>query len=384
MRVRRRPADTRNFMIHGSSHFPPSRRSRRFTLPLVFGLAAVLAVYAGFFYKLSSSPISSSQQSPPSTDQQRLRIRDDTMTTSAAAPDADAANAAAALQPGETPAERCTRLIAAIKDGSLAETGLTRLDLSNCGLTELPPEIGTLSSLEFLNLGKNPLSTLPDTFTGLTNLRILFFLACEFTVVPEILGQMHSLYMLSFKANKVREVPAAALSPKLGWLILSDNQIERLPDTIGKCTGMRKLLLAGNRLTNEGLPDSMVGEYTRSVFDEVNAREMSCRFFFRPLSMCHTDLSRFVYVRLLQPQCVSCLEPTRLYSQVNMNKLELIRLADNRLEKLPEWIVTHPTLAWVALAANPATEPWSEVSPYKCWFVFRHMFDPRFREKKTK
>ena len=46
-----------------------------------------------------------------------------------------------------------------------------------------------------------------------------------------------------------------------------------------------------------------------------------------------------------------------------MNKLELIRLADNRLEKLPDWIMTHPTLAWVALAANPATEPWSEVSP---------------------
>ena len=204
------------------------------------------------------------------------------MTPSAAAPDVDAANAAAALQSGETPAERCARLVAAIKDGSLAETGLTRLDLSNCGLTELPPEIGTLSSLEFLNLGKNPLSTLPDTFTGLTSLRILFFLACEFTVVPEILGQMRSLYMLSFKANKVREVPAAALSPKLGWLILSDNQIERLPDTIGKCTGMRKLLLAGNRLTNEGLPDSMVGEDMKSVFDGLHdARELGS-FSFSP------------------------------------------------------------------------------------------------------
>lgn len=174
------------------------------------------------------------------------------------AADVDAANAAAALQPGETHAERRARLLAAIKDGSLAATGLTRLDLSGCGLTELPPELGTLASLEFLNLGMNPLRSLPDTFAGLINLRILFFLACEFTVVPEILGKMRSLYMLSFKANKVRDVPAASLSPTLGWLILSDNQIERLPDSIGACAGMRKLLLAGNRLTDDGLPDSMV------------------------------------------------------------------------------------------------------------------------------
>ena len=53
-----------------------------------------------------------------------------------------------------------------------------------------------------------------------------------------------------------------------------------------------------------------------------------------------------------------------------MNRLELIRLADNRLEKLPDWIMTHPTLAWVALAANPATEPWSEVSRFGSWLVF--------------
>jgi len=83
-------------------------------------------------------------------------------------------------------------------------------------------------------------------------LRILFFLGCDFTSVPEMLGAMPSLYMLSFKANKIRTVPAASLSPKLGWLILSDNEIETLPDSIGACVGMRKLMLAGNKLTDAG------------------------------------------------------------------------------------------------------------------------------------
>ena len=113
---------------------------------------------------------------------------------------------------------------------------------------------------------------------------------------------MPSLYMLSFKANRVREVPAASLAPTVGWLILSDNQIESLPASIGRCVGMRKLLLAGNRLTNEGLPAEMAA----------------------------------------------------------LTSLELVRLADNRLTKIPAWVLTHPTLAWVALAANPATDPFAD------------------------
>jgi Leucine-rich repeat (LRR) protein len=111
------------------------------------------------------------------------------------------------------------------------------LDLSGCGLSTIPAEIGALVSLEVLNLGGNPLSdgSLPASFTQLVNLRVLFFLGCDFTSVPEMLGAMPSLYMLSFKANKINTVPAASLSPKLGWLILSDNEIETLPDSIGAC-----------------------------------------------------------------------------------------------------------------------------------------------------
>ena len=64
----------------------------------------------------------------------------------------DEANAAAGLQAGETPPQRTARLLAAIEDGTLAATGLTRLDLSGCGLTSLPAAIGALTTLEFLNL----------------------------------------------------------------------------------------------------------------------------------------------------------------------------------------------------------------------------------------
>ena len=108
----------------------------------------------------------------------------------------DEANAAAALQPGETVDARVARLFAGMRDGTLAATGLTRLDLSGCAIDRLPDEIATCASLEFLSLGKNPLRSLPETFHGLVNLRVLFFLGCHFTEVPVVIGRLPRLFML--------------------------------------------------------------------------------------------------------------------------------------------------------------------------------------------
>jgi hypothetical protein len=54
--------------------------------------------------------------------------------------------------------------------------------------------------------------------------------------------------MIGFKSCRLHTVPDAALPPTLRWLILTDNRIETLPAGIGRCTGLRKLALAGNRL----------------------------------------------------------------------------------------------------------------------------------------
>ena len=183
--------------------------------------------------------------------------------------------------------------LAALRSGKLK--GITRLDLA-CNLQEFPREIFELAdTLEILNLSGNALAALPDDLSRLSKLRVLFCSENRFTQLPEVLSSCVHLEMVGFKSNSIREVSAAALSPGLRWLILTDNQISALPDSIGNCTRLRKLMLAGNQFAD--LPEAMRG-------------------------------------------CVG---------------LELLRISANRFQTLPEWLLHLPRLTWLAFGGNPCS-----------------------------
>ncbi|MBP5943452.1 MULTISPECIES: leucine-rich repeat-containing protein kinase family protein [unclassified Pseudomonas] len=203
--------------------------------------------------------------------------------------------------------------LAQLRAGELS--GITRLDLS-CGLTEFPAEIFDLAdTLEVLNLSGNALSCLPDDLHRLTRLRVLFCSDNQFTALPACLGQCAALTMIGFKANRIADVPGAALPPLLRWLILTDNCIETLPSELGERPHLQKLMLAGNRL--QSLPSS--------------------------LSHCH--------------------------------RLELLRIAANQLTELPHWLLTLPSLTWLAYAGNPleteADAAALEATPQIDWSALR-------------
>lgn len=115
----------------------------------------------------------------------------------------------------------------------LADT-LERLDLSGCGLTELPADLGRLHRL-----------------------RVLFCSGNRFERLPPALGDCRALSQVGFRATGLREIPAEALPPMLRWLTLTDNRIEHLPDALGERPHLQKLMLAGNRLSV--LPPSFEG-----------------------------------------------------------------------------------------------------------------------------
>jgi hypothetical protein len=177
-----------------------------------------------------------------------------------------------------------------LRSGALA--GARRLDLS-CGLTELPQEVFALAdTLEVLNLSGNHLRDLPHQLPLLHKLQVLFASDNDFTTLPEVLGDCPALHMVGFKANRIADVPAAALPPALRWLTLTDNAIGQLPTELGQRPALQKLMLAGNRL--QTLPDSLQ----------------------------------------------------------NAKRLELLRVSANRLTEVPVWLIELPRLAWLALAGN--------------------------------
>jgi hypothetical protein len=180
-----------------------------------------------------------------------------------------------------------------LRSGALI--GISHLKLSS-GLTSFPIEIIELAdTLEILDLSGNSLSTLPDDFSLLTKLRIIFCSNNDFIVLPDVLGRCPELSMVGFKANRIRKVSAKAMPVKLRWLILTDNDIEELPKEIGNCSQLQKLMLAGNRLKT--LPDSLV----------------------------------------------------------NCGRLELLRIAANQLNEFPAWLLSLPRLTWLAYSGNPFT-----------------------------
>ncbi|MEN3786753.1 leucine-rich repeat-containing protein kinase family protein [Aeromonas veronii] len=174
--------------------------------------------------------------------------------------------------------------------------GARHLKLSE-NLAVFPHEILSLKeTLEVLDLTGNQLSTLPDELAGFGKLRIIFCSENRFTELPEVLGRCPALTMVGFKANQIVTVSAKALPTGLRWLILTDNAIEQLPDELGQCEALQKLMLAGNRLPE--LPASLA----------------------------------------------------------NCRKLELLRIAANRIECFPEWLLSLPRLSWLAYSGNPFSE----------------------------
>lgn len=175
--------------------------------------------------------------------------------------------------------------------------GIKSLKLLNCNLTQFPTEIFELAdSLEILDLSSNQLSSLPSDFGRLNKLKIVFFSDNLFTVLPEVLTDCPQLEMIGFKANHIKQVSELSIHPNTRWLILTNNQITRLPSSIGKCTRLQKCMLAGNQLSE--LPVEMA----------------------------------------------------------NCKNIELLRLAANKFESFPEWLFNLPRLSWLAIAGNPCTK----------------------------
>ncbi len=174
-----------------------------------------------------------------------------------------------------------------------SEHGVTHIKIAE-GLTEFPIALFKYAAtLEILDLSNNKLSILPRTFSQFKKLKVLFCTNNTFEVFPEVLAECPELSMISFKSNKMQYIPENAFPKKLRWLILTDNLLTSIPESIGTAKWLQKCALAGNQLTT--IPDTI-------------------------------------------SNCMS---------------LELLRISANSLTVFPSQLLKLPRLAWLGFSGNP-------------------------------
>jgi Leucine-rich repeat (LRR) protein len=124
------------------------------------------------------------------------------------------------------------------------------LDLSDLKLSSLPPEIGELKTLKWLQLSNNRLKSLPAELAKLKNLKRLYANRNNLEILPPELGQLKKLESLGLEMNRL-----TALAPEIGELQALENLnlkycgLAVLPAELEKLQNLKSLNLSGNSLT---------------------------------------------------------------------------------------------------------------------------------------
>ncbi|MFP4122410.1 MAG: leucine-rich repeat domain-containing protein [Coleofasciculus sp.] len=221
-----------------------------------------------------------------------------------------------------------------------AREGVTELDLSGKGITEIPdcigqltnlqklyfeenqiteiPEcIGKLTNLQKLIIGKNKITEIPGCISQLNNLRFLGLWENQITEIPEFIGKLTNLKKLSLSANQITEIPEfIGYLNNLQLLGLSRNQITEIPEFISQLTNLQNLYLHDNKITE--IPEC-IGQLT-------NLQEL--------------NLGRNQITEI--PECIG-----------QLTNLQKLYLGGNQITEIPECIGQLTNLQKLNLDDNP-------------------------------
>ena len=127
---------------------------------------------------------------------------------------------------------------------------LTRLDVANNRLVELPNEISQLSQLKHLNLECNELSELPSDLRRLLLCEVVILNRNRFRVFPESVLSLPRMRQISIMANELTNLPVGMRSlERLEVFRASGNRIMTLPDSLVEILNLECLWLDHNKLS---------------------------------------------------------------------------------------------------------------------------------------
>ena len=171
-------------------------------------------------------------------------------------------------------------------------------------LSALPKEVCEFSFLQRLWASHNHFTSLPPEIGQLTNLTELFLHHNQLDMIPTRLCTLSNLKLLWLNNNKITSVPFEIVQLKsLKRLHLDNNLISVFPDHLCQLTGLEILYLNNNKIS--------------TISSKIN--EMIC----------------LVRVYLHYNQIVEIPEELGLLLQSSI-KLQLLRLDNNRISKIPE------------------------------------------------
>ena len=198
------------------------------------------------------------------------------------------------------------------------------LDCSSNKLAKLPDTIGSLEQLRHLDANENELTTLPESISGCVALqvrrahtRLALRLQLRW-IPPALMGttcalvcRAQKLYMYK---NKMKELPPK-LPPALTELNFFNNQIRKLPASIGELSCLEEVNFSSNKLMMTA--DAMFASWAT----------------VKVLNMYENNLVRF-----------GSLAP--------LVALEELRLNGNNLEEMPTLGKSHPELSIIEIHKN--------------------------------
>jgi Leucine-rich repeat (LRR) protein len=224
-------------------------------------------------------------------------------------------------------------------------TNLTTLNLQSCKLiTELPESFGELTNLKELNLSYNNLTKLPERFGELKNLTTLNLQSCKLiTELPESFGELTNLKELNLSYNNLTKLPERFGELKnLTTLNLQNNNLTELPERFGELKNLTTLDLFSNILTE--LPERF-GELTNLTTLDLFSNIL-------------TELpERFGELKNLTTLDLSYNKLTKLPERFGeLKNLTTLNLRDNKLTKLPERFGELTNLTTLDLSYNKLTK----------------------------
>ena len=225
------------------------------------------------------------------------------------------------------------RLEAAQRDGS------TKLDLADCGLTEVPAEVFALEHLEELSLAGNALAELPEALGALGNLRRLTLAGNRLRALPASLGALGRLEGLWCHGNLLEALPEGLGELRaLRQLSLSGNRLAALPEGLAALESLEALAAAGNRLA--ALPDAFAG---LGALRELALHGNRLRRL--PASLCRLGALETL---ALQGNALEALPE----GFGDLGRLTELTLSDNRVAALPEAAGALRGLQWLTAYNN--------------------------------